>query len=80
MFRSIAQNVGSNAIGVMLTGMGADGAVAMKEMRDAGAVNIVQDEATSIVWGMPGEAFKHGAADYVLPVEKIATQILALVI
>ena len=78
MFRSIAQNVGSNAIGVMLTGMGADGALAMKEMHDAGAVNIVQDEATSIVWGMPGEAFKHGAADYVLPVDKIAEKILAL--
>jgi two-component system chemotaxis response regulator CheB len=78
MFRSMAQNVGSNAIGVMLTGMGADGAVAMKEMHDTGAVNIVQDEATSIVWGMPGEAFKQGAADYVLPVEKIAAQILAL--
>jgi two-component system chemotaxis response regulator CheB len=79
MFRSIAQNVGSNAIGVMLTGMGADGAVAMKEMRDAGAINIIQDEATSVVWGMPGEAFKQGAAHHVLPLEKIAAQILALV-
>lgn len=79
MFRSIAQNVGSNAIGVMLTGMGADGAVAMKEMRDAGAINIVQDEATSVVWGMPGEAFKQGAAHHVLPLEQIAAQILALV-
>jgi two-component system, chemotaxis family, protein-glutamate methylesterase/glutaminase len=79
MFRSIAQNVGSNAIGVMLTGMGMDGAIAMKEMRDAGAVNIVQDEASSIVWGMPGEAFKQGAAHHVLPLEKIAAQILALV-
>jgi len=79
MFRSVARNVGSNAIGVMLTGMGADGALAMKEMRDAGAINIVQDEATSIVWGMPGEAFKQGAAHYVLPVDKIAAQILALV-
>lgn len=79
MFRSIAQNVGSNAIGVMLTGMGADGAVAMKEMRDAGAINIVQNEATSIVWGMPGEAFKQGAAHHVLPLEQIAAQILALV-
>lgn len=79
MFRSIAQNVGSNAIGVMLTGMGMDGALAMKEMREAGAINIVQDEATSIVWGMPGEAFKQGAAHHVLPLEKIASQILALV-
>ncbi len=79
MFRSVAQNVGSNAIGVMLTGMGADGAKGMKEMKDAGAVNIVQDEATSVVWGMPGEAFKIGAADYVLPLDKVAGQILTLV-
>lgn len=80
MFRSVARNVGSNAIGVMLTGMGADGAVAMKEMREAGAINIVQDEASSVVWGMPGEAFKKGAAHYVLPIDKIAAQILALVV
>ena len=78
MFRSVAQNVGSNAVGVMLTGMGADGAKAMKEMKDAGSVNIVQDEASSVVWGMPGEAFKQGAADYVVPLEKVAAQILAL--
>jgi two-component system, chemotaxis family, protein-glutamate methylesterase/glutaminase len=78
MFRSIAENVGSNAIGVMLTGMGADGALAMKLMRDAGAINIIQDQASSVVWGMPGEAFKLGAAHYVLPVEKIAAQILAI--
>ncbi len=78
MFKSVAQNVGSNAIGVMLTGMGADGASAMKEMRDAGAKNIVQDEASSVVWGMPGEAYKLGAADHVVPLEKIAAQIIAL--
>jgi len=79
MFRSVAQNVGSNAIGVMLTGMGADGAVAMKEMRDAGAKNIIQDEASCVVWGMPGAAYKEGAADYVQPLDKVAAQILALV-
>lgn len=79
LFRSIAENVGSNAIGVMLTGMGADGAKAMKEMRDAGAINIVQDEASSVVWGMPGEAYKLGAAHHVLSLEKIAEKILALV-
>jgi len=78
MFRSVAQNVGSNAIGVMLTGMGADGAKAMKEMKDAGSVNIVQDEASSVVWGMPGEAFKLGAADHVEPLGKVAAKILAL--
>ncbi len=80
MFRSVAQNVGSNAIGVMLTGMGADGAQAMKEMRDAGSVNIVQDEDSSVVWGMPGEAFKLDAADYVVPLNRIAAQILALAV
>ena len=79
MFRSVAQNVGSNAIGVMLTGMGADGAMAMKEMKDAGAINVVQDEETSVVWGMPGEAFRLGAADYVVPLDKVATQIMSLV-
>jgi two-component system chemotaxis response regulator CheB len=78
MFRSVAQNIAGNAIGVMLTGMGADGAKAMKEMKDAGAVNIVQDEASSVVWGMPGEAFRQGAADHVVPLDKVAAQILAI--
>ncbi len=78
LFRSVAQNVGSNAIGVMLTGMGADGAGGMKEMRDTGAVNIVQDEASSVVWGMPGEAYKLGAAHHVLALDKIAAQIMTL--
>lgn len=78
MFRSVAQNVGKNAIGVMLTGMGADGAIAMKEMKDNGAVNIIQDEESSVVWGMPGEAYKLGAADFVLSLDKIAGKILSL--
>lgn len=79
LFRSVAQNVGSNAIGVMLTGMGADGARAMLDMRDAGAVNIVQDEASCVVWGMPGEAYKLGAAHHVLSLDRIAEKILALI-
>lgn len=79
LFQSVAENVGANAIGVMLTGMGADGARAMKEMRDAGSINIVQDEASSVVWGMPGEAYKLGAAHHVLSLERIADKILALV-
>ena len=78
MFRSFAQIVGSNAIGVMLTGMGADGAAAMKEMCDAGSSNIIQDEETSVVWGMPGAAYNAGAAHYIQPLDKIAAQITEL--
>jgi two-component system chemotaxis response regulator CheB len=79
MFRSVAHCAGANAIAVLLTGMGADGAVGMKEMHDAGAKTVIQDEQTSVVWGMPGSAFKLGCTDYVLPLEEIAGRILALV-
>lgn len=78
LFRSVAEHVGQQAIGVMLTGMGADGACAMLQMREAGAVNIIQDEASSVVWGMPGAAYKLGAADHVLSLNLIADQILTL--
>ena len=61
----------------MLTGMGADGAKAMKEMKDAGSYNYVQDEASCIVFGMPREAILHGAADEVLPLLDIADALLA---
>jgi len=77
MFRSVAQNVGPNAIAVMLTGMGADGAEGMKEMLDAGAYTLIQDEATSVVWGMPGSAYKLGAAKDVKALNKIAPTLLA---
>ncbi len=79
MFRSVTKNVGSNAICVLLTGMGADGAVGMKEMQEAKAATIAQDENSSVVWGMPGEAVKLGAADYVLSLNKIPEKILELV-
>jgi two-component system, chemotaxis family, protein-glutamate methylesterase/glutaminase len=79
LFRSVAQNVGSNAIGVMLTGMGDDGAHGMLEMKEAGATNLVQDEKTSVVWGMPGSAVKLGATELQLPLEKIAGKVLELV-
>ncbi|MFQ5487724.1 MAG: chemotaxis response regulator protein-glutamate methylesterase [Gammaproteobacteria bacterium] len=78
MFRSVAQNVAANALGILLTGMGDDGARGLKEMHDAGAATIVQDEKTSIVWGMPGEAVKLGCVDSVLPLEKIAGHIITL--
>jgi two-component system chemotaxis response regulator CheB len=76
MFRSVARCAGQNAIGVMLTGMGADGARGMLEMREAGARNVVQDEKTSVVWGMPGAAANLGAADLVLPLQEIADRVL----
>jgi two-component system chemotaxis response regulator CheB len=79
MFRSVAHSAGANAIAVLLTGMGADGAIGMKEMHDAGAKTVIQDKQTSVVWGMPGAAFKLGCTDYVLPLEEIANKILALV-
>ena len=76
MFRSVAHNVGPNAIGVILTGMGADGAEGLKEMLENGATTLVQDEKTSVVWGMPGEAYKIGAAQDQYPLEKIAKELL----
>ena len=79
LFRSVAQNVGGNAVGVILTGMGDDGALGLKEMREAGAATIAQDEKTSVVWGMPGEAVKQGGVDHVLPLDKVAGQMLNLV-
>ncbi len=80
MFRSVAQKVGPNAIGVILTGMGDDGARGLKEMLEAGAHTIAQDEASSIVWGMPGSAVKLGAAEKVESLNNIADVILKLVV
>jgi len=79
LFRSVAQNVGPNALGVILTGMGDDGARGLKEMHDAGAHTLVQDEKTSVVWGMPGEAVKHGGVDEILPLDKVAARLTQLV-
>ncbi|XAH23017.1 chemotaxis response regulator protein-glutamate methylesterase [Xylophilus sp. GW821-FHT01B05] len=77
LFRSAAAVAGRNAYGIMLTGMGADGAKAMREMKDAGSYNYVQDEASCIVFGMPREAIAHGAADEVLPLDQIAPALMA---
>ncbi|MEZ5411961.1 MAG: chemotaxis response regulator protein-glutamate methylesterase [Acidimicrobiales bacterium] len=78
LFASVAQQVGVNAVAVLLTGMGADGAKGMRQILDAGGPTIAQDEATSVVWGMPGEAVKLGAAKEVLPLSKIARRALEL--
>jgi two-component system, chemotaxis family, protein-glutamate methylesterase/glutaminase len=76
LFKSGAAVVGANAFGIMLTGMGNDGAKAMREMKDAGSYNFVQNEASCIVFGMPREAIAHGAADEVLPLTEIASALL----
>ncbi len=76
LFRSAARYAGANAVGVIMTGMGDDGARGMFEMKQAGATNIAQDEATSVVFGMPNEAIKRGGVDRVLPLEKIAAAVL----
>jgi len=78
MFRSMAQHVGLNGVGVILTGMGDDGARGLKEMLQAGAHTIAQDEASSVVWGMPGSAVKMGAAEQVLALRNIAARLLEL--
>lgn len=77
LFKSIANVVGGNAFGIMLTGMGSDGARAMREMKDAGSYNFVQDEASCVVFGMPKEAILHGAADVVLNITEIAPALMA---
>lgn len=77
LFNSVAQVVGRNAYGIMLTGMGNDGAKAMREMKDQGSYNYVQDEASCIVFGMPREAIAQGAADEVLPLTQIAPALMA---
>lgn len=76
LFRSVAQHAGSRSLGVMLTGMGADGALGMRAMRDAGGYNVVQDEASCVVFGMPREAIAAGAADVILPLQKIGIHVL----
>lgn len=76
LFRSAALHGGKNVIGVMLTGMGKDGAIGMLEMRRAGAYNLAQDEATCVVFGMPREAIAVGAVDEVVPIQEMAKRVL----
>ena len=77
LFRSAARYAGQNAVGVIMTGMGDDGANGMLEMKEAGAVTIAQDEDTCVVFGMPNEAIKRNAVDRVLPLPSIARAVLA---
>jgi two-component system chemotaxis response regulator CheB len=79
LFESVANVYGGNSAGVLLTGMGRDGARELKMLRDLGAVTIAQDEQSSIVFGMPYEAVKLGAATYVLPLERIAPALIEMV-
>lgn len=79
MFRSVAKVAGSRAIGVMLTGMGADGAQAMRELHDKGAWCLVQDQASCVVFGMPKEAIAAGAADEVVPLSAMAPKLMGRV-
>jgi len=79
LFRSVAKAYGQSAIGVLLTGMGKDGAWELKLMKEQGAVTIAQDKETSVVHGMPGEAIRLGGATYVLPAENISIMLTNLV-
>ncbi len=80
LFKSAAQYGGKNVIGVIMTGMGKDGAEGMKLMHEQGAKNIAQDEASCVVFGMPKEAIALNAVDYILPLDKIPQKILELAI
>lgn len=79
LFKTVAMYAGENAVGVILTGMGADGADGLLEMKNAGARTIAQDEKSCVVFGMPKEAIKKGAAEFILPLDKIAEKMLQLV-
>jgi two-component system chemotaxis response regulator CheB len=79
LFHSVAQHAGANAVGVILTGMGGDGARGMLKMKEAGAKTIAQDEASCVVFGMPKEAIKMGAAERILPLEQISQEVTRLI-
>jgi two-component system chemotaxis response regulator CheB len=79
LFRTLAQAYGPNALGMLLTGMGKDGAAELKLLRDKGAITIAQDRASSVVHGMPGAAIALGGATHVLAADKIADALVALV-
>ena len=76
LFNSVAQAAGQNAVGVIMTGMGADGADGMLKMKENKAITIAQDEASCVVFGMPNEAIKRGGVDHIVPLNKIPEAIL----
>jgi two-component system chemotaxis response regulator CheB len=76
LFRSAARYAGKNAIGVIMTGMGDDGAKGMLELKDTGALTIAQDEKSCVVFGMPNEAIKLGGVDKILPLESLAGYVI----
>jgi two-component system chemotaxis response regulator CheB len=79
LFNSVAKYAGANAVGAILTGMGADGAKGLLTMRNAGARTLAQDQASSVVFGMPMEAIKCGAAEKVVPLGEVARTMIGLV-
>lgn len=78
LFESVADNAANNAIGVILTGMGRDGAKGMKRLHDAGAATIAQDEQSSVIWGMPLAAIEEGGIDKIMPLKSIAHRVMEL--
>ena len=79
LFRSVAAEAGPHALGVILTGMGVDGAEGLLEMKRAGAITLAQDEASCVVYGMPGEAVARGAVDEIVPLESIPAAVVSRV-
>jgi len=79
LFHSVAAHAGRNAVGVILTGMGADGAAGLLRMREVGARTVAQDEKSCIVFGMPREAIRVGAAEKVVPLDQVARTLLELI-
>jgi len=79
LFDSAALHVGSIAVGVLMTGMGEDGATGLKRMRDARAKTVAQDKESSVVWGMPGAAVKLGAAEMQVPLDELGEKLVQLV-
>jgi len=76
LFRSVAQTYGANVLGVVMTGMGSDGARGAAHIRDAGGEILVQDEASSVVWGMPGAVVEAGTADKICPLPEISVEVV----